>query len=102
MEATGSSTATKTLTQRMVLRWHHLMTAEGLSLSDAFEQIRWEFRDMITNFQEFLTKARSEAQDRHSKLSIAKVKRDALQYGAQHTGRCGGEVRSVVLSCALL
>lgn len=72
------------------------MTTEGLSLSDAFEQIKWEFRSMLGNYQDFLTKARSEAQDRHSKLAIAKVKRDALQYEHTRTRHAGSaHLRSV-------
>lgn len=78
VESTGSSTSARSLTQRMVLRWHHLMSVKGISLPDAFEQLRWEFRAMLQNFQEHLVQSRSEAIERHSKLSIAKVKRDAL------------------------
>lgn len=79
VEGTGATTSKRTLTQRMVLRWHHLIAHEHLSLADAFEQIKFEFRVMIENFQKFLTQARVEAVDRHQKLSVAKVKRDALQ-----------------------
>ena len=79
VESTGSSTVDRSLTQRMVLRWHHLHTQQGMTLPDAFEQTKMEFNTKLQNLTDHLLRARKEAEDRHQKLSVAKIKRDALQ-----------------------
>lgn len=106
VDSTGSSTVDRSLTQRMVLRWHHLHTQQGMTLPDAFEQTKMEFNTKLQNLTDHLMRARKEAEDRHQKLSAAKIKRDALQYDHEahsdlwraHTGvrsmerdRLGGE-----------
>jgi hypothetical protein len=76
---TGSSTAGRSVTQQMVLRWHELIHKHGVNSPAAFEQIRVEFKEKLDNLTSHLLRAKQEAVDRHAKLTDAKVKRDALQ-----------------------
>jgi len=75
---TGSSTASRSVTQQMVLRWHELITKHNVPSHAAFEQIRVEFKEKLDNLTSHLLRAKAEAVDRHAKLTDAKIKRDAL------------------------
>jgi len=71
--------APRSLTQRMVLRWHHLINQQGMGTNAAFQQVRQEHQHELDEFAAFLTKAKEQAEDRHKQLREAKAKRDEIE-----------------------
>lgn len=79
VESSGNSTAGRTLTQRMVLRWWQLIQSKTeANQATAFERVRKEFEPHLQQYAEYLTKAKAAAVSRHAQLEVAKETKDAL------------------------